>query len=942
MKFNLPLAVSAFLCSSALVTLSAQTPTTTSLTASPNPVTFGGTLTLTASVTPNTVAGDVTFYNGVLVLGNAPLSNGVAQLSTVFLPAGSQTVSARYDGVTGVSNPSSSSPVLVSVTAGVSGSLTNISQFAVGNNISAVAAGDFNRDGKPDLVVANQSTGSVSVYLGAGGGSFLAGAVFPTSRPTALIAGDFNRDGKPDFAVVESSASDVRIYLGNGDGTFAVGTAAPVGTLPLGLTAADFNNDGILDLATSNLGNNDVSVLLGNGDGTFQTAVSTPVSGYLNLLAVGDFNGDGKPDIAVAIFDQQAVDVFLGNGDGTFQPVTQYTVGSNPYGVIVGDFNGDGKADLVVSNSGTETGVSTISVLIGNGNGTFQNAATISGFSAAQAIAAGDFNGDGKLDIVVGNATGSTINVLTGTGTGAFNPPAGFNAGSAPSALAVADFNGDGKTDVAVGDLNAPNGQPNLLVLAGAPPAVNVIQGNSQVASTGAAFAVPLEVQVVGFGVGVAGTPVTFTAPSSGPSGTFAGGAITAVVNTDVNGYATAPAFTANGIVGTYQVTASAQGGTVAFSLTNNSSSCTFTFTPSTISLDGNGGTVPVSVVPSSPSCSYGVTSTVNWIVATPSSGVGTSTVTITVSPYTGGTADRSGSVSIGGQSLPVTQDFTVEQFTDVLPSAYYFDAVNLLAAHGITNGCTPTQFCPTSNVTRDQMAIFIVRTVYNGNDNFTYNPVPYFTDVTPTTFGFKWIQKLYELGITTGCAPDLYCPTDTIRRDQMAVFIIRARYGSATAFTYPSAPYFTDVAPGQFGFQWIQRMKEDNITTGCTPTTYCPANTVTRGDMAIFVMRGGFNQLLPAGTPLITAVSPATLTAGTSATFTVTGVNTNFVQGVTAMVPIGGITPSNLIVLSPTEFTVTLTAASTAAIQPESVYVQTEPQEAVLPNSINVVAPAP
>ena len=140
-----------------------------------------------------------------------------------------------------------------------------------------------------------------------------------------------------------------------------------------------------------------------------------------------------------------------------------------------------------------------------------------------------------------------------------------------------------------------------------------------------------------------------------------------------------------------------------------------------------------------------------------------------------------------------------------------------------------------------------------------------------------------------------------------MAIFIIRARLGlsiagSSPTFSYPSTPYFTDAtADNEFAFPWIQRMKMDNITAGCTAATYCPTDPVTRGDMAIFVMRGAFNQFLPAGTPVISQISPGVLPIGSSVTFTVTGVNTNFVQGTTVISPIPGVTVGAITVTSAT-----------------------------------------
>jgi uncharacterized repeat protein (TIGR01451 family) len=312
-------------------------------------------------------------------------------------------------------------------------------------------------------------------------------------------------------------------------------------------------------------------------------------------------------------------------------------------------------------------------------------------------------------------------------------------------------------------------------------------------------------------------------------------------------------------------------------------------------------------------------------------------TVTILIAGGCSITASQAGNTTYAYAVM--TQSFTV-LFTDVAPTDFYYSATVAMAQKSITAGCGNNGFCPNDNVTRDEMAIFIVRAIY-GNDNFTYTSAPYFTDVTPTTFGFKWIQKLKDLGITSGCTATTYCPLDVVARDQMAIFIIRARLGVGIAganptFTYPSTPYFTDaVAGNEFAYQWIQRMKLENITAGCSATTYCPSSPVTRGEMAIFIMRGAFNQYLPVGTPMITQISPAILTPGPTGTYTITGVNTNFVQGVTQLSPIPGVTTGTVTVNSPTSMTVQLTATASAVPQPYSILVITGSEQAVLPNGL-------
>ena len=215
--------------------------------------------------------------------------------------------------------------------------------------------------------------------------------------------------------------------------------------------------------------------------------------------------------------------------------------------------------------------------------------------------------------------------------------------------------------------------------------------------------------------------------------------------------------------------------------------------------------------------------------------------------------------------------------------------------------------------------------------------PTPFFNDVPPGSFGFDQIQQLFNLGITTGCGGGNFCPNDSVTRAQMAVLIVRARYGSSAQVPYPPTPYFTDVPSNAFGFSFIQRMRQDNITSGCSPTTFCPADPVLRGDMAIFLERGMFNNQLPVGEAYIGSLSTRTLTVGSNADITVTGISTNFVQGTTVVNPIPGIEVNSVTVTSPTSLTVNVTAGSMPTNQPEAFWVTTGSEDAVLPAALSV-----
>jgi FG-GAP-like repeat len=320
--------------------------------------------------------------------------------------------------------------------------------------------------------------------------------------PAGQAVGDFNSDDKADLVVVNQASNTMSVLLGKGDGTFQPKTDYATGTGPTGVAVGDFNGDGKLDIAVANKGANSVSILLGNGDGTFGPKNDIALALTPVALTVGDFNGDGKADLAVATYNatQDSETMLLGNGNGTFQlPVTTVTdtyrfvsngndlglAGTGVSSIQSGDFNGDGHADLVVVNNKDDlevtararfggiisTGVfpapGSVSVLLGNGDGTLQAPRTFAVGSGAQSVAIGEFNNDGRLDFAVNNFASNSVSVFTNSGNGNFSE-SGFNFGSGKAGtLAAGDFNGDGVTDLAVG-ANVLNGQTGTGLQAGA------------------------------------------------------------------------------------------------------------------------------------------------------------------------------------------------------------------------------------------------------------------------------------------------------------------------------------------------------------------------------------------------------------------------------------------------------------------------------------------
>ncbi len=266
------------------------------------------------------------------------------------------------------------------------------------------------------------------------------------SSPISIAIGDFNKDGIKDLAVVAFSTGKLAVLLGNGDGTFRNPTYYDA--VASTVAVADFRNNGILDLAlTDNLSNN-LQILLGNGDGTFGTSEYYPTPNFPNVIAIGDFTGDHKLDVVTV--DQSGlcpcISVLLGNGDGTFQEppiITMPPGGTEAIGV--GDFNRDGKLDLVsVGQFGSS---SQAVILLGNGDGTFTQGESYDIGSDPQSVAVADLNGDGKLDLAIADSFAGSIDILLGNGDGTFRQGVILPA-SLPAEIRAADLNGDGKLDL--------------------------------------------------------------------------------------------------------------------------------------------------------------------------------------------------------------------------------------------------------------------------------------------------------------------------------------------------------------------------------------------------------------------------------------------------------------------------------------------------------------
>ncbi|MBI4902751.1 MAG: VCBS repeat-containing protein [Acidobacteria bacterium] len=561
-------------------------------------------------------------------------------------------------------------------------------------NPSAVASGDLNKDGKMDLAVLDRFSSVVAVLTGDGNGNFtLAGYTAVRAAHYNIMVTDFDRDGNQDV-VLGSGHPDgvtqtvyqptaVTVLIGKGDGTLYGPDAYK--TDGSELVSGDFNADGRVDLVTAGPGS--LKVYLASASGKFNNQTTTSLRDGDQTLsasgsAVGDFNKDGKLDVAIASGPQQKVYILFGNGNGTFQSPVGYAAGEQPSGLAVGDVNGDGTLDIVAGQFRED--ISSVRLLLGGANGTFQAPVTLNTGINPRSVLLEDVNADGRFDLITvnnGMFTSTTspgnVSLLIGNGNGTFQTPVNYAAGLNPQFGYFGDVNGDGRKDLVV-TTQQPQYSYRVATF------LNNGNGTFQAAQFtttdfgpyGVAFADINNDGKTDLFVSHCCGDTDLTYMLGNGNGTFqsevhmqSGASPSVLLYRDVNGDAKPDLITLNASTSSRFIT-------VSFSIAGLVGPvCTYGVTTQGYTVGSQAGTLTGSLTASAASCAWAAFSAVNWATILPELGSGSKDFTITVQANNTG-SQRSGQVEIGGQIITITQTATT-LCTYTLSSTSYTAPVN-------------------------------------------------------------------------------------------------------------------------------------------------------------------------------------------------------------------------------------------------------------------------
>jgi gliding motility-associated-like protein len=496
-------------------------------------------------------AGNIVFFGAT----RATVSSASATSLTVKVPVG-----ATYQYITVLNGTTklqgaSAKPFVTTFTPN-KGNITAADfspkvDFATGNRPANVTIGDLDGDGNPDLVIANLNSNTVSIFRNIsangsiGASSFADKVDFTTGiHPQSVTIGDLDGDGKPDLVVANASSSTVSVLRNiSVSGNITAGSfEAKVDFTTSGAYAvaiADLDGDGKPDLATANYFDNNVSVLRNTSvsgiitAGSFASKVDFATGTGPFSIATGDLNGDGKPDLVTPNYGSNTISVLRNNsasGTFAFAPSVEFATGTNPENVAIGDLDGDGKLDLATANV-VSNDVSLLRNTSANGSIAFDPKVDFTTGANPQSIAIGDLDGDGKADLATANTSSNTVSVLRNTstsgtiGTGSFTAKVDYATGNEPFSVAIGDLDGDGKADLVAANTgsatvsvlrNAPVLQQPPLIASFSPASGPV--GN-EVTITGSGFNADAAGNIVFFGAtraavkNATATSLTVTAP---------------------------------------------------------------------------------------------------------------------------------------------------------------------------------------------------------------------------------------------------------------------------------------------------------------------------------------------------------------------------------------------------------------------------------------------
>ncbi|MDO7877457.1 FG-GAP-like repeat-containing protein [Hymenobacter sp. ASUV-10] len=510
-------------------------------------VTFSATPALLAS---NNIRVFGNLGKGQRTMGLSTISGTTATLpltSPVFLPGEtvSVTVPSTVQSTTGAVAVPYTYQFTTATTAS-SGRFGAPVAYTSGTNPGDMVMGDITGDNRPDIVVANTTDNTVSVFPGSSTGAFGTRVDYAAgSGPLGIVLGDMNGDSRLDVVVANSTTNSVSVLLNTGAG-LGVPTQYPASNVPGLVTVGDMNSDGRLDIVVSNAGNatagfgNTVSVYLNLSNGIFGTPTDYVTGTNPNGVAVGDVNNDGRLDIVTSNLNDNSVSVLLGTGAGNFAARVDYATALTPFYVALGDLNADGRLDIVTGNNSVN-GVSVLLSAAATGSGYLARTDYNTG-ATPQDVDLADVNGDGRFDIITANQGTNNASVLLATGAGTFGTRTDFATGLGTASTALADVNGDGRLDLAAMNSGANTVSVLLGILAPTIASFTPASGavGTTVTVTGAnltgATALTLNgVTVNGFTVNGTGTSITFTVPNGASTGLIAvttpGGTATSATN---------------------------------------------------------------------------------------------------------------------------------------------------------------------------------------------------------------------------------------------------------------------------------------------------------------------------------------------------------------------------------------------------------------------------